>query len=93
MKTLRLEDCDIAVRNLAILAESDKGVIITKNGQPFYVLGLIDESGSEVSALSRNRSFMAYLERARERAKAEGTLSLAEVRRRLGCEKGQSAII
>lgn len=89
MKKLRLEDCDIAIHNLALLAESDEGVILTKNGQPFYVLGLIDESEREVSALSQNRSFMAYLDKVRERAEAEGTLSLAEVRRRLGCEKGK----
>ncbi len=83
MKTLRLEDCDTEIHNLVILAESDQGVVLTKNGQPLYVLGPIDELDEEVSALSRNQAFMACLERARERAKVEGTLSLADVRRRL----------
>ncbi len=90
MKTLRLEDCDTAIHNLVILAESDEGLVLTKNGQPLYVLGLIDEFEQEVSALSRNQAFMAYLERARERAKVEGTLSLAEVRSRLGIDSAIS---
>jgi hypothetical protein len=38
----------------------------------------------EVFSLSQNQEFMDYLAQARERAKVEGTLSLAEVRRRLG---------
>jgi hypothetical protein len=80
---ISLETCDFSVRDLMMLMEQEEAIFLTKNGQPQYVLGNIDEFEWEVLALSRNQRFMDYLAQARRQAKIEGTLSLAEVRQRL----------
>lgn len=47
-------------------------------------LGEIDDFEWEVFSLSHNQAFMDYLAQARQRGKREGTISIEEVRNRLG---------
>ena len=42
---------------------------------------------AETLALSTNQKFLRVIEKSRDRAKREGTISAAELRRRLGLEK------
>ena len=58
-------------------------VILFKDGQPKYLLGGIDDFEWEVFSLSRNQSFLDYLEQARQRGKREGTIPIEEVQQRL----------
>ncbi len=64
--------------------ENTEAIILFKNGKPRYVFSDIDDFEWEVFSLSRNQAFMDYLEQARQRGKQEGTISIEEVRRRLG---------
>lgn len=43
----------------------------------------VDAFADEVRSLSNNTEFLDYLDRCRQRAKTEGTISLSEVRQRL----------
>lgn len=83
MKTINLEDCDVAIQRFIEILEKTEVVILFKDGQPRYVLGGIDDFEWEIISLSRNQAFMDYLEQARQRGKREGTISIEEVRRRL----------
>jgi len=83
MKTINLEDCDVAIQRFIETLEKTEVVILFKDGQPKYVLGGIDDFEWEVFSLSRNQAFMDYLEQARQRGMREGTIPIEEVRRRL----------
>lgn len=81
--TIHLEDCDLAVQNFFAML-GDKGqVIIYKNGKPCYLLADIDDFQAEVLSLSQNQEFLDYLDQCRQRSKTEGSLSFAEIQRRL----------
>ncbi len=84
MQTINLEECDVAVQKFIESLENTEAIILFKNGKPRYVFGDIDDFEWEVFSLSRNQAFMDYLEQARQRGKREGTISIEEVRRRLG---------
>jgi len=83
MKTIALETCDASVRELIERVRRGSPVILTENNVPRYVLGAMDEFEWEVLSLSHNQEFMAYLESARVRGQTEGSLPMAEMRRRL----------
>jgi len=83
MKTMHLEDCDTVIQKFIESLGKAEMVILFRNGQPQYALGEIDDFEWETLSLSRNPTFMAYLEQARQRGKREGTISLEEVRERL----------
>ena len=83
MKELALEACDPAIRDLVKLASEDEAIILTEAGEPRYVIGTVDDLDLEALALSHNQEFMDYLDRARARGRSEGSISLAEARRRL----------
>ena len=84
MQTINLEECDVAVQKFVEALEKTEAVVLFKNGKPRYIFGGIDDFEWEVISLSRNQAFMDYLEQARQRAKQEGTISIEEVRKRLG---------
>jgi len=85
MKTLEL------VQATAPLAEyvrelSKEPVILTFDGKPFAALVPIQNADWETVSLSTNPQFIALIERSRARQKAEGGISSAEMRHRLGLE-------
>ncbi len=83
MTTINLEDCELAVQNFLTMLGDKSSAIIYKDGKPCYFFGEIDDFQSEVLSLSQNQEFLDYLAQCRQRGKTEGTLSFAEVQRRL----------
>ena len=59
-------------------------VILTVGGRPVAALVAIENADSETVTLSTHPQFLALIERSRSRRKAEGRISSAEMRRRLG---------
>ncbi|MDQ3960119.1 MAG: hypothetical protein M3255_07530 [Pseudomonadota bacterium] len=83
MKTIEL------VQATAPLAEyaqemSKEFIIITVGGKPVAALVPIENADLETVTLSTHPQFLALIERSRARQKAEGEISSAEMRRRLG---------
>jgi antitoxin (DNA-binding transcriptional repressor) of toxin-antitoxin stability system len=83
MKTIEL------VQATAPLAEyaqevSKELIIITVGGKPVAALVPIENADLETVTLSTHSQFLALSERSRARQKAEGGISSAEMRRRLG---------
>jgi antitoxin (DNA-binding transcriptional repressor) of toxin-antitoxin stability system len=83
MKTIEL------VQATAPLAEyaqevSKELIIITVGGKPVAALVPIENADLETVTLSTHPQFLALIERSRARQKAEGGISSAEMRRRLG---------
>ncbi len=62
-------------------------VILTVRGKPVAALVPIENADAETVALSTNPQFLALIERSRARHKAEGGVSSAEMRRRLGLKR------
>ena len=61
-------------------------VILTVDGKPVAVMVAIENTDMETASLSSNPSFLALIERARSRRKAQGGVSSQEMRRRLGMD-------
>ena len=59
-------------------------VIVVKQGKPFAAVIPIRNADDETVALSTSRKFLAIIERSRVRAKKQGGVPAAELRRRLG---------
>lgn len=62
-------------------------VIVVRRGKPFAAVVPIRNVDEETLALSTNRKFLKIIKRSRARAKKEGAVPAAELRRRLGLEK------
>lgn len=62
-------------------------VIVTRNGKPVAALVSVENADLETVALSVAPRFLALIERSRARQKAEGGISSAEMRRRLGLKQ------
>ena len=80
------------VQATASLAEYAKSIsqgplIVTVKGKPTAALVAIENADAETVTLSTNPQFIALIERARVRQAAEGGISSAEMRRRLGLKK------
>ena len=83
MRTLEI------VKATAPLAEyaqnvSQEPVILTLDGKPVAALVSIENVDWETVTLSTHPKFLALIEQSRARQKAEGGISSAEMRRRLG---------
>lgn len=63
-------------------------IIVTRGGKPIAALVPIENADWETVTLSTHPQFLALIERSRTRQKAEGGISSAEMRRRLGLEQG-----
>ncbi len=59
-------------------------VILTQDGKPVAALISLEDTDVETVRLSGDKKFIALIERSRARHKAEGGISSAEMRRRLG---------
>ena len=80
------------VQATASLAEYAKNVsqgplIVTVKGRPTAALVAIENADAETVTLSTNPQFIALIDRSRVRPAAEGGISSAEMRRRLGLKK------
>ena len=78
-----------ATASLAEYAQcvSQGPLIVTVKGKPTAALVAIENADAETVTLSTNPQFIALIERARVRQAAEGGISSAEMRRRLGLKK------
>jgi prevent-host-death family protein len=74
-----------ATATLAEYADGIQGgpVIVTNQGQPVAALVPIENADLETISLGTNRQFIDLIERSRTRARIEGGISSAEMRRRL----------
>ena len=57
-------------------------LVVTSHGRPVAALVPIQNADMETVALSTNREFLDLIERSRARARAEGGIPSAEMRRR-----------
>ena len=82
MKTIEIA---AATESLAAYAREakDEPLVVTENGTPTAVLLPLENSDVESVSLSTNKAFIALIERSRARARIEGGISPAEMRRRL----------
>ena len=82
MKTIEIA---AATESLAAYAREakDEPLLVTENGTPTVVLLPLENSDVESVSLSTNKAFIALIERSRARARIEGGISAAEMRRRL----------
>lgn len=72
----------------AYIREAQAGpIVLTRRGRPVAALVPIQGMDLEQLTLATNEQFLALIERARTRQKAEGGLSIDEVRRELGVER------
>ncbi len=62
-------------------------IIVTVKGKPTAALVSIENADWETLSLNTNPQFIALIERSRARQQAEGGISSAEMRRRLGLKK------
>jgi hypothetical protein len=83
---MKIIDLAEATETLATYtAEVAQGpVSITVAGKPVAALGAIENTDLETVSLSTNPAFVALIEQSRARHQAEGGLSSAEMRHRLG---------
>ena len=83
MKTLEMAE---ATAPLAQYARDVTGepLILTIGGKPVAALVPIENADLETVTLSTHPEFLALIERSRVRQQAEGGISSAEMRRRLG---------
>ena len=87
MKTLEMAKATAPLAEYA--QEINKApVILTVKGKPVAALVSIENADLETVTLSTHPSFIALIERARVRQKAEGGISCTEMRRRLRLTKG-----
>jgi antitoxin (DNA-binding transcriptional repressor) of toxin-antitoxin stability system len=86
MKTLEIEQ---ATEPLAAYARRVKKapVLLTLHGRPVAALVSVANADAETIALSTNDRFLALIERSRVQHRAEGGVSTAEMRKRLGLTK------
>ena len=88
---MKVIDLTEATETLATYAAevAQEPVIITVAGKPIAALVAIENADLETVSLSTNPDFLALIERARARHQAEGGLSSAELRRRLGLRNAE----
>jgi prevent-host-death family protein len=86
MKTLEMAKATAPLAEYVQDLDKDP-VILTVDGRPVAALVPIENADLETVTLSTHPQFLALIERSRARQKAEGGLSSAEMRRRLGLEQ------
>ncbi len=82
MKVVDLEKNSPTIKQLISLARKQNVLLRTAEGQEF-VLAEIDDFAQEVASVRRNKDLMRLLAR---RSKEKETLSLEEVKQKLGIE-------
>jgi prevent-host-death family protein len=82
MKALELAEATAPLADYA--RELEEPVILTVQGRPVAALMSIEGADWETVTLSTNPKFLALIEHSRARQRAEGGISSAEMRQRLG---------
>jgi len=83
MKTLEMAKATASLAEYARDVDKEP-VILTIDGKPVAALVPVENADIETVTLSAHPQFLAVIERSRARHKAEGGISAAEMRRRLG---------
>jgi antitoxin (DNA-binding transcriptional repressor) of toxin-antitoxin stability system len=83
MRTIEMEQATESLATYVQTVEQEL-VIVMADGRPVAALVPIENADIETVALSNNPQFLALIERSRARQTAEGGLSGAELRQRLG---------
>ena len=83
MKTIEQAEAKASLAEYAGQAATEP-MVITVDGKPIAALIALENVDLETIALSTNPEFLTLIERSRARQKAEGGISSAEMRRRLG---------
>jgi prevent-host-death family protein len=81
MKVVEKTDAMATLAEYAAEIESGP-IVVTSDGKPVAALVPIENADLETVTLSTNRDFLALVERARARVKAEGGIPGDEMRRR-----------
>ena len=81
MKTISVRDLQKQIRSVVETAQDDQ-VVITRNGQPVAVMVGVEGADWETVAVETSRSFWKEIARRR----GQKTISLAEIRNRLGAK-------
>ena len=79
MKTISVRDLQKQIRSVVETAQDDQ-VVITRNGQPVAVMVGVEGVDWETVAVETSRSFWKEIARRR----GQKTISLTEIRNRLG---------
>ena len=82
MKTIDIGEASSTLAEYLQQARTEP-FVFTDHGTPTAVILTLVNTDMETAALSTNPEFIALIERSRARAKAEGGLSAAEMRRRV----------
>lgn len=82
MKVVALETENPSLEALVDMA-AEEAVIITRDNNPAFALIALDEDDIQTWGLGQNPDFLALMKRSWERLRTEGSVSLAEARRRL----------
>ncbi len=83
MKTIEVANATASLAEYARELNKEP-VVLTTGGKPVAALVPIENADLETATLSTHPQFLALIERARVRHKAEGGISSADMRRRLG---------
>lgn len=84
MKEVEIEDATASLAEYARAAVNDEPVILTRRGKPVAAVVSLKGIDRDSLALSQSAAFRSIIARSRARHEAEGGLSAAEMRRRLG---------
>jgi len=82
MKMLSLESKNVSLDALIEMAARDT-VIVTRDSKPLFAVVPVDQDDLQTWQLGENPDFLALMQRSWERLHTEGSVPLAEARRRL----------
>ena len=82
MKTIDISEATSPLADY-VRGAREEPLVITDNGAPTAVILPLADADLETVALSTNPEFIALIERSRDRARVEGGISAAEMRRRV----------
>ncbi len=82
MKTIEISQASRPLSDY--VAEVEEPLVILRNGAPVAAVVSLAGEDFESLSLSTNEDFMALIERSRQQTREGDTLSLAEMRQRLG---------
>jgi antitoxin (DNA-binding transcriptional repressor) of toxin-antitoxin stability system len=82
MKSIEIDDATASLSEYA-QGLDDEPLVLTVDGKPVAALVAIENADMETVTLSSHPQFLAIIERSRKRHKAEGGVSVEEIRCRL----------
>jgi PHD/YefM family antitoxin component YafN of YafNO toxin-antitoxin module len=89
MKAIEVDQATASLAEYAREAKNEP-VLLTENGHPVAALVSLETEDAESLSLSANPQFLEIIEQSRARLVAEGGVSIDDVRRRFGLERGKN---